>query len=161
MATVPRVEFENSVLDIDLKDQRRSMDLIQNEIIQRILGDKKFLYQDNVRFRKITKNDNIKQTIDKLQKDNLKEEIQCFYSYGIHLQKMLSVIEIYKRVVKNSSTKLEQYNKLTNFVAIEEGRNVLLEKKTRIPVLIVFISAEQNKTLERDLLIQKKFTKQT
>lgn len=137
------------------------MDLIQNEIIQRILGDKKFLYQDNVRFRKITKNDNIKQTIDKLQKDNLKEEIQCFYSYGIHLQKMLSVIEIYKRVVKNSSTKLEQYNKLTNFVAIEEGRNVLLEKKTRIPVLIVFISAEQNKTLERDLLIQKKFTKQT
>lgn len=35
---------------------------------------------------------------------------------------------------------LHQWNKLTSFDIIKEGRNELLEKKLKVPILIAFVS---------------------
>lgn len=160
MTTVPRLEFDNEALDADLNDQIGSMNLIEKQVIPRLLGQSTWLNASNIKYRKITKNDNIKQTIHKLEKGDLKEEIQCIYSYGNHLQKMLSVIEIYKKVLEAKSIKCQQYNRITCFTSVQEGRNLLLEKKIRVPIMVVFIVDGEHSDSPKDLLEQGGFTRQ-
>lgn len=160
MTTVPRLEFDNEALDADLNDQIGSMNLIEKQVIPRLLGQSTWLNASNIKYRKITKNDNIKQTIHKLEKCDLKQEIQCIYSYGNHLQKMLSVIEIYKKVLEAKSIKCQQYNRITCFTSVQEGRNLLLEKKIRVPIMVVFIVDGEHSDSPKDLLEQGGFTRQ-
>ncbi|CCC66759.1 hypothetical protein NCAS_0A02010 [Naumovozyma castellii] len=109
----------------------------------------------------ITKNANIKHTVDKLQ--GLLESTEgfvCLEAHGPHLQKMLSILEITKKVIKekDTSTTIHQWNRMLSFQSIQPGRNELLERKINIPILICFISTSSD--LANDLPFSL-FTEQT
>ena len=81
----------------------------------------------------------------------------CCYAYGSHLQKLLTVIEIYKQ---KSDKSIVQFNKLQSFTVIKEKHgNELLDQKLIVPIMIIVLSSEgSNNFLES--LENEGFTKQ-
>ena len=111
-----------------------------------------------IQYHGVSKNDNIKQSVNKLNKqidaDNESFEKQralCIYSYGPHIQKMLSILEIFKKSYSNNDKKLYQWNKLTSFDIIGEGRNELLEKRLKVPILVTLVSDSETMDLNLNL----------
>ncbi|CDO92271.1 unnamed protein product [Kluyveromyces dobzhanskii CBS 2104] len=97
-----------------------------------------------------SKNSNIKQCVDQLVAKT--PDSFAIVSYGIHIQKALSIIEIFKST--ESGKPLHQFNKLDTFVEVKPGRNELLDRKVNVPILITIFSKQNIKTLT-------KFTKQS
>lgn len=152
--------YNNTKTDLDLKSASDTLHYIEEQVIPGLLqNDKDFV--GKILFQKISKNDNIERVVNKLNTFDLNNNFVCIYSYGPHVQKMLSIVEIFKKMkTVNKDTKIIQWNKLTMFKLIEEGRNELLEKKTIIPICITFITCSETLTstvFEND---QNKFTKQ-
>ncbi|QLQ81581.1 hypothetical protein HG537_0F03420 [Torulaspora globosa] len=133
MEGLPRIQYDGLDAGIDLGDQESSMKYIYDNIISNCIEGSDNIGDGIILYRKITKNDNIKQTIDKLE--NTDCQYTCLYSYGPHIQKMLSIVEIFKRKVSC----VKQWNKLTCFIVTKEGPNELIEKHTRVPILITVI----------------------
>lgn len=123
--------------DLDLADQSGIFEFIKSQIILTLLNnDQKLIATTS--FFKINKNNKIKITIDNIAKfDN--DNLVCLFAYGPHLQKLLSVVELYKSKII-SSKEFRQWNKLTSFDVQSEGRNELLEKKVKVPIMITFIT---------------------
>lgn len=139
MTSPCKVEYEDKVAQIELANQSQCMQFIKDVVIPSLFNDSGNLLNE-VSYRKVTKNDNIQQTIEKLEKAS--SQLLCIYSYGTHIQKMLSILEIFKKVMKkdpNGTDELHQWNKLTSFVCTREGRNELLERRTRVPILITLV----------------------
>lgn len=155
MAELPRVRYDGIDAPIDLGDQESTMKYIHDHIISSCIEG---IGDGIISYRKVTKNDNIKQTIDKLE--SVESQYICLYSYGPHIQKMLSIVEIFKRILLGKASSLRQWNKLTCFVLTTEGRNELLEKQTKVPILITVV--EMPSTAERPSieLSLKGFTQQ-
>ncbi|CAI6516297.1 AIS_HP2_G0019240.mRNA.1.CDS.1 [Saccharomyces cerevisiae] len=116
----------------------------------------------SIQYHGISKNDNIKQSINKLKKqvcttdgNSGQQRVLCVFSYGPHIQKMLSILEIFKKDYIKSNKKIYQWNKLTSFDIKREGRNELLEKKLKVPILIAIVSRSEAMNLNLHL-----FTKQ-
>ena len=73
-------------------------------------------------------------------------------AYGVHVQKALSIIEIFKTTENGKA--LHQFNKLDSFIEIKAGRNELLDRKVNLPILITLFTKQEVKSLN-------KFTKQS
>ncbi|EDO15985.1 hypothetical protein Kpol_499p13 [Vanderwaltozyma polyspora DSM 70294] len=121
------------------------LNLIENLILDQVLLNEKKKIEKSI---KITKNDNIKKSIDRLLKlfsndtDGGKRTI-CLYSLGNNLQKLLTILQIFKKIQKNT-VKIIQYNKLTSFNQVTNKKgNELLESKKFIPILIVILTTEK------------------
>lgn len=139
MTSPCKVEYEDKVVQIELANQSQSMQFIKDVVIPSLLNESHGVLNE-LTYRKVTKNDSIQQAIEKLEK--VSSQFLCIYSYGAHIQKMLSILEIFKKVMKkdpNGTGELHQWNKLTSFVCTQQGRNELLEKRTRVPILISLV----------------------
>lgn len=161
MSTGPKVEFDGEETQLDLADQAGCMQFIRDQVIPGCIDNCQDLEGDALAFRKITKNDSIQQTLEKLEAG--KARFQCLYSYGPHIHKLLSVVEIFKKMESNKTGEKalpRQWNKLSCFVSVQQGRNELLEKRTRVPILIVVIERPSSSSGESRDLPLKRFTQQ-
>lgn len=127
---------------IDLSDQVNSYKYMKNIIIpNQLLDDAKLL--SKIKYFKITKNDKIKNLLENLKKHQ-NDEITCIFAYGQHLQKALSVVELYKtKILLPDKVMFKQWNKLLSFDVISQGKNELLDKKIKVPILLIFITTNQ------------------
>ena len=131
-----KILYNNEETNLDLSKQVETSNFIKDKIIEDLvafLGDEEIA--NNIDYQKITKNCNIHQVVERLKKTSHKW--LCIYGYGEHLQKMISIIEIYKQ---KQEKQCRQWNRLFSFQSIETGRNELLEKRKKIPILISFIT---------------------
>ncbi|CCD24709.1 ribonuclease P/MRP protein subunit POP6 NDAI_0D03950 [Naumovozyma dairenensis CBS 421] len=137
-----RVQYKRNETDLDISTQTQCFQFIQEKIIPDLLNLNADFDRSKINYFKISKNDNIKQKVEKLQTVTSGECV-CAYAYGPHLQKMLSILEICKNVVKKNDLEgsISQWNHLTCFELVQEGRNELLEKKINVPILISVITA--------------------
>lgn len=69
----------------------------------------------SIQYHGISKNDNIKKSVNKLDKQiNIADrslglqQVVCIFSYGPHIQKMLSILEIFKKDYIKSNKKIYQ-----------------------------------------------------
>ncbi|CAH02196.1 ribonuclease P/MRP protein subunit POP6 [Kluyveromyces lactis] len=97
-----------------------------------------------------SKNSNIKQCVDQLAA--ITADTFVLVAYGVHVQKALSIIEIFKTTENGKA--LHQFNKLDSFIEIKAGRNELLDRKVNLPILITLFTKQEVKSLN-------KFTKQS
>lgn len=136
------VYFNSQLINVDLKDQSSTNKYIQEVLIRNFINSDPDLF-DEIIFRKVTKNDKINEAVNKLSSFIDQKKVYCLYSYGPHIQKMISIIEIFKR---SQDINLTQWNKLANFELVEQGRNELLSKKTKVPILIAFLKFDKDFT---------------
>lgn len=137
-----RVLYCGHPTELDLLDQVNSYKYIKNIIIPNLLLDDRELL-NKIRFFKVTKNDKIKNVLDNLKKFQ-NNEIVCIYAYGQHLQKLLSIVELYKtKILLNGKIEFKQWNKLSSFDVISQGKNELLDKKIKVPILLTFITTNK------------------
>lgn len=123
--------------DIDINSQVQCNEVISQYITTKILTSdmvQKFT------MLKISKNHNIKDKVETLLKNELKN--YCLFAYGPHIQKLLSVVEIFKS--RQPDIKWKQYNKIQNFDIVKNGPNELIDKKISIPILICFIISDDD-----------------
>lgn len=148
------ITFMGKEHNVDINSQSHCNDIILEHITDGILTNE---LAPSFSMLKINKNQNIKDRVETLLKSELKN--YCLFAYGPHIQKLLSVVEIFKS--KQKDMNLIQYNKLQNFEVVENGPNELIEKKIRVPVLICFLLSDKslcNRDIFRDESNQ--FTKQ-
>lgn len=87
---------------------------------------------------KVSKNDKISSRVNKIRgilKDNKSVAV---VAYGVHVQKMASIVEITKKDIDS----VDQYNKLLSFEWIRPGKNELLDRKSRVPILVSLLSID-------------------
>lgn len=150
--TMSKVLYLNKPVQLDIGNQVDCFQFIKTTVLDDTLKS------DSVRESfKVTKNDNIKKSIDKLMRLLGPTSSICCYAYGSHLQKLLTVIEIYKQ---KSDKSIVQFNKLQSFTVIKEKHgNELLDQKLIVPIMIIVLSSEgSNNFLES--LENEGFTKQ-
>lgn len=141
-------------VEIDLLDQVNSYKYIKEVIIpNQLLDDTELL--SKIKYFKITKNDKIKNLLENLKKHQ-NDGIICMFAYGQHLQKILSVVELYKtKILLAEKTEFKQWNKLLSFDVISQVKNELLDKKIKVPILLIFI------TTNKEYFNLKTFTNET
>ncbi|AET40548.1 ribonuclease P/MRP protein subunit POP6 Ecym_6160 [Eremothecium cymbalariae DBVPG len=71
-----------------------------------------------------------------------KKQPVLMYSYGKHVQRLLSTVETLKKQLCDREFPFEQFNHMSCFVHVRVGRNELLEQRINIPVLVVVIAPE-------------------
>lgn len=153
-----RVEYCNRDTGLHLPSQSQCLQFVQDHVVPDMLNSPVDDVPE-ISFRKVTKNDNIKQAVEKLNNDS--SPVTCIFAYGPHIQKMLSILEICKKATeKQDRGELHQWNRLTCFVVIQEGRNDLVESRKRVPILVSIITktAEAASQLQLEM---KGFTKQS
>lgn len=134
--------FHGRVVDVELTNYKLCFQFIRDNLVSNFINN--FSDED---FIEISKNSKITKTVSSIQ-DKLKLETRriplIICSYGSHIQKSLSIIEIFKSLSGNHQN-YKQLNKLSEFTYIIPGRNELLEQKINIPILIVcFIPTKYN-----------------
>lgn len=85
-----------------------------------------------------SKNASIKESVDALLQKIKTKPAVIVVSFGPHIQKMLTIVEILKGL--KLDFKLHQFNKLDLLVNVLPGRNELLDKRSNIPILIILFS---------------------
>ena len=146
--------------DLDISSSSQCLRFLQETVIPSLASN-----TDNstsILYHGISKNDNIKQSINKLNKQinatdgsSSQQHALCVFSYGPHIQKMLSILEIFKKGYIKNNKKLYQWNKLTSFDITREGRNELHENRLKVPILVTLVSDSEITDLNLQL-----FTKQ-
>lgn len=146
--------------NLDISSSSQCLRFLQETVIPSLTGN-----TDNstsTQYHGISKNDNIKQSINKLNKQinatngsSGQQHVLCVFSYGPHIQKMLSILEIFKKGYIKNNKKLYQWNKLTSFDITREGRNELHENRLKVPILVTLVSDSEIMDLNLQL-----FTKQ-
>ena len=179
--TKHEVLFNGQSTGLDLTSAQQVLKYIKDKVIPSVLGsqavgdveaatDKTPL--DTMEYVKITKNDSIERLVGKLRTIDVSSTAICLYSYGPHIQKMLSSIEIYKNTMQSRKSKAKsatdnvepvQWNKLLRFQVITQGRNELLEKKVMVPIMITIIAPSGSTSVLEALRNQNLggFTKQS
>ncbi|EJS43693.1 pop6p [Saccharomyces arboricola H-6] len=158
---IKSVYYNETNANLDLNSCGQCLRFLQETIIPSLANDSN--NSSSIQYHGISKNDNIKQSINKLDKQTTaaagnsgkQQQVLCVFSYGPHIQKMLSILEIFRKKCIKDNKKLHQWNKLTSFDITKEGRNELLDKKLKVPILITFISDSEITDLNLHL-----FTKQ-
>ena len=158
--TEHKVLFNGQSTGLDLASVQRVLQYIKDKVIPNVLDVKAATDTvadvatvktplDTMEYVKITKNDSIERLVDKLKRIDVSGTAMCLYSYGPHIQKMLSIIEIYKKTVQSRKSEAGsatdnvepiQWNKLLRFQVVSRGRNELLEKKIMVPIMITVIA---------------------
>lgn len=91
-----------------------------------------------------SKNANIKDSVERLLKLCDKDTDLLLVTYGPHVQKTLSIIEIFKSSITDKKS-LHQFNKLDTLTSIKPGRNELLDSRVNVPILtVLFTHADKN-----------------
>ncbi|CAB4256777.1 similar to Saccharomyces cerevisiae YGR030C POP6 Subunit of both RNase MRP and nuclear RNase P [Maudiozyma barnettii] len=140
------VQYKGADIPVELSSTSNTLNFIQEHIIPDLLRDDPTL-QEKIIFNKISKNSSIEKVVDRLCQKDSENHFICIYSYGPHLQKLLSIVEIFKKVkTEKDNVKINQWTKMAMFKTVEEGRNELLEKKTIVPILITFITVSASLT---------------
>ncbi|CCF58976.1 hypothetical protein KAFR_0F03800 [Kazachstania africana CBS 2517] len=134
------VIYNGAETSLDLSSISETLTFIEQVVIPNIFQNDQENLLRSVKFLKVSKNDSIKSSVDKLQSFTFHKDTVCLYSYGPHIQKLLSIVEIAKSTI---DTNCKQWNKLTNFELSQEGRNELLEKRTIVPILIAFLTISE------------------
>ncbi|CCK70135.1 ribonuclease P/MRP protein subunit POP6 KNAG_0D03890 [Huiozyma naganishii CBS 8797] len=134
--------YHNEDTGIDLADQKSSFKYIEDRIIPQLLSKDEGVLS-LVKFRKVTKNDKIKLSIDTLSKIDLKSNILSLCAYGPHIQKLLSIVEIFKGTLKGGDP-FKQWNAINSFEVVKPGVNELLDKKLKVPILFIFITMDES-----------------
>lgn len=140
------VQYKGNDIPVQIDSITDTLNYIQEHILPEIFKDDPSI-TEKVIYTKISKNSNIEKTVTALYNKDIDDKFICLYSYGSNTQKMLSIIEILKKVKSEKDSKqTRQWNKMITFRNIEEGRNELLEKKTIVPILITLITTSDTLT---------------
>lgn len=161
MEIVPRIEFNGEDAQLNLADQIQCMQFIRDRVIPGCIENSQSLEDRVIVFRKITKNDSIQQSLERLESSD--SRFVCLYAYGPHVRKLLSVVELLKKILSkkmNENGQPRQWNKLSCFMSVQLGRNELLEKRTRVPILISVIEKSPEASETKFELGLKGFTLQ-
>lgn len=153
------VEYRNNETGLQLSNYSGCLKFIQEHVVPDMLTG--WIPNHEVSYRKVTKNDSIRRMIDKLQSEST--PTICVFSYGPHIQKMLSILEIYTKTMykENKSVKLQQWNKLNWFVNKVESCNELIHTRRRVPILVVIIRRDDDEQASKVQLESKGFTRQS
>lgn len=140
------VQYKGNDVPVQIDSITGTLNYIQEHILPEIFKDDTTI-TDKLIYSKISKNSNIEKTVTSLCNKDIDDKFICLYSYGSNTQKMLSIIEIFKKVKSEKDSKqIRQWNKMITFKNIEEGRNELLEKKTIVPILITLMTTSDSLT---------------
>lgn len=140
------VQYKGNDIPIQIDSIAGTLNYIQEHILPEMFKDDPTITGKLI-YSKISKNSNIEKTVTSLCNKDIDDKFICLYSYGPNTQKMLSIIEIFKKVKSEKDSKqIRQWNKMITFKNIEEGRNELLEKKTIVPILITLMTTSDSLT---------------
>lgn len=146
------VLFEGIKTDLNIENTAECSDYIRDKIVLKLFK-RNLLEDSNVCVKHLNKNSNIKKSVSELQTSfSAKKKTLVICSYGMHIQKMLSILEIFKASLTQEKDKKEekasscfqQHNKLACFTLVTVGRNELLDKKTSVPILVTVIASPEN-----------------
>ncbi|KAL3232516.1 Ribonucleases P/MRP protein subunit POP6 [Nakaseomyces bracarensis] len=137
-----RVLYNGLDTQLSLDNYSQCFDFIKAQIIPNILSG-------NVIVEKITKNDKISNRVSRLETVLKEKRIIVVVSYGDHIQKMASIVEI----TKSKFEGVDQWNKLLSFQQIRPGKNELLEKAVRVPILITVLCVDKKLELPQELKV--------
>lgn len=152
------VEYCNMETSLQLPNYSECLKFIQERVVPDMLAGS--IIDNEISYRKVTKNDSIRRVVEKLQSEST--PTMCVFSYGPHIQKMLSILEIYKKTIyKDKNVKLHQWNKLNWFINKVESHNELIHTRKRVPILVVFIIRGDEQVAPKVQLESKGFTKQS
>ncbi|SCU80527.1 LAMI_0B02784g1_1 [Lachancea mirantina] len=135
--------FEGKPTQLSPKDTVKCFKYIEKEVLRSLVSEK-LLAESYVKY--VSKNTQIKDFVAELQQRCTdSHQSILLYSYGAHVQKAVTVVEIFKKEMRRGDADdapaqkggIKQYNALSCFVNVVQGRNELLERKLNIPVLIV------------------------
>ena len=131
--------------DLDISSSTQCLRFLKETVIPSLANNGN--NSTSIQYHGISKNDNIKKSVNKLDKQiNIADrslglqQVVCIFSYGPHIQKMLSILEIFKKGYIKSNKKIYQWNKLTSFDIKREGRNELQEERLKVPILVTLVS---------------------
>ncbi|CAR25967.1 hypothetical protein ZYGR_0A05380 [Zygosaccharomyces rouxii] len=153
------IEYCNKETGLQLPNYSECLKFIEDHVVPDMLAGS--MMDSKISYRKVTKNDSIRRVVEKLQAEST--PITCVFSYGPHIQKMLSILEIYKKVIykEDKTVKLHQWNKLNWFINKVETHNELIHTRKRVPILLVIIIREDDQLAARVQLESKGFTRQS
>ncbi|KAG0661196.1 hypothetical protein C6P45_001416 [Maudiozyma exigua] len=140
------VQYKGTDVPVQISSITNTLNYIQEHILPDIFEDDPTITEKLI-YSKISKNSNIEKTVTALCNKEIDDKFICLFSYGSNIQKMLSIVEIFKKVKTEKDLKqMRQWNKMISLKNIEEGRNELLEKKTIVPILITLITTSESLT---------------
>lgn len=159
------VEYSNKETDLQLLNYSQCLKFIQEHVVPDMLAGSN-INGNEITYRKITKNDNIRETVDKLQSDPL--PVTCIFTYGPHIQKMLSILEIYKKVIyensddSRSNIKIHQWNKLSWFTNKVDSKNELIQTCKRIPIMLTVVIKDEGDQFSSKIQLESRgFSRQS
>lgn len=142
MSEDKKVNYCGHLTELNLDNQVECYKYIRDVIIHNLLNDEPG-FLSNIKFFKITRNDKIKSVLENIQKHQ-EGNLICLFGYGPHLQKQLSIAELYKsKILSDKSTPFKQWNKLLAFDVVSQGRNELLDKRIKVPILLIFFTTNE------------------
>lgn len=90
------VLFEGIKTDLNIENTAECSDYIRDKIVLKLFK-RNLLEDSNVCVKHLNKNSNIKKSVSELQTSfSAKKKTLVICSYGMHIQKMLSILEIFK-----------------------------------------------------------------
>ncbi|CCE65262.1 hypothetical protein TPHA_0K01280 [Tetrapisispora phaffii CBS 4417] len=153
--TDAQVLFNENSTELALDNHTQTLQYIQDAVIPNMLGP---LDVSIDHYLKVNKNNNIKKSVRRtLRSLSDSASTLCIYSYGKHIQKLLSILQITSARLPKG-TKLQQWNKLSSFTQIKHKHgNELIDDKITIPIFITVVTTGD---AQLDPLYSAKFTKQ-
>ncbi|KAJ9572548.1 uncharacterized protein HLK63_K03839 [Nakaseomyces glabratus] len=143
-----RVQYEGTNVEIDLSNFSQCSEYIKNQILPTMLGEPNTEF--NYITTKVSKNDKIKDKVSSLEKNVKDNNFVIIVSYGDHIQKMVTIVEILKKNFAKD-TILHQWNRLHSFEHIKPGKNELLEVRTKVPIMVTALSLADEKEAPQKL----------
>lgn len=153
------VEYCNKETGLQLPNYSECLKFIREHVVPDMVAGS--ITDNETGYYKVTKNDSIRRMVEKLQLEST--PTVCVFSYGAHIQKMLSILEIYKKTInkEKKDVKIHQWNKLNWFVNKVESRNELIHSSKRVPILVVVITRGDDEISGKIQLESKGFTRQS
>ncbi|CAR25368.1 ribonuclease P/MRP protein subunit POP6 [Lachancea thermotolerans CBS 6340] len=138
--------YLNAETGLEASDSPGCFQYIADKVLPSLLGE---LDLPKCYVRYLSKNTKIEEYVADLASQFADNKALVLYSYGSHVQKAVTIIELAKRriAVETPGAGLDHRNKLSRFVNIVPGRNELLERKINVPILVALITRKTDAPL--------------
>ncbi|CUS22711.1 LAQU0S06e04302g1_1 [Lachancea quebecensis] len=133
--------YLNAETGLDVSDSPACFQYIADKILPSLLDE---LELPKCYVRYLSKNTKIEEYVAELASQLADKRTLVLYSYGSHVQKAVTIIELAKRhfAAETPGAGLDHRNKLSRFVNVVPGRNELLERRVNVPVLVALITVK-------------------
>lgn len=129
--------YQNAPTDLKLSDTALCFKYIGDKVVPSLLDE---IDTEQCYIRYLSKSTKIPDYVEDLVSQFTAGKTLVLYSYGSHVQRAVTLIELVKKQLAGETFDLLHSNKLSCFVNVVPGRNELLERKINVPILVAVMS---------------------